>query len=57
MLVGAQGCTTQQFYDGLQAGRRNECQRLAEPDRSRCLQSNDLDYEKYRRQRDEMMLK
>ncbi|KNZ34011.1 MAG: hypothetical protein AD742_00770 [Methylibium sp. NZG] len=51
------GCSTRQVYDGLRAGSRNACQRYAEPDRSRCLAANDTDYEKYRRERDEMMLK
>ena len=51
------GCSTRQVYDGLQAGARNACQRYAEPDRSRCLASNDTDYEKYRRERDDMLLK
>ena len=52
-----QACSTRQVYDGLQTGARNACQRYPEPDRSRCLASNDLDYEKYRRERDDMLLK
>ena len=36
------GCSNRQIYEGLQAGQRNECQRLAEPERSKC------DYEKER---------
>ena len=57
LWLGVQGCSTQQFYDGFQAGRRSACQRYAEPDRARCLASNDMDYETYRRQRDDMTLK
>lgn len=56
-LVLLQACSTRQVYDGLQAGQRNACQRYPEPDRSRCLSSNDLDYEKYRRERDDMLVK
>jgi len=51
------GCSSQQIYSGLQAGQRNACQKYAEPDRSRCLSSSDMDYERYRRERDEMTLK
>lgn len=49
-----QGCSTQQMYDGLQAGKRNECQRYPEPDRSRCLATTAKDYESFKRERDEM---
>jgi hypothetical protein len=48
------GCSSGQIYSGLQAGQRNACQKYAEPDRSRCLAANDMDYERYRRERDEM---
>ena len=57
VLASASACSTRQVYDGLQAGARNACQRYPEPDRSRCLSSNDTDYEKYRRERDDMLLK
>jgi hypothetical protein len=57
LLACTLGCSTGQVYSGLQAGQRNACQKYAEPDRSRCLSSNDMDYERYRRERDEMMLK
>ena len=55
--AGATACSTQQVYSGLQAGQRNACQKYAEPERSRCLASNDMDYERYRRERDDMLLK
>lgn len=57
VLASASACSTRQVYDGLQAGTRNACQRYPEPDRSRCLSANDTDYEKYRRERDDMLLK
>lgn len=57
VLASAQACSTRQVYDGLQAGARNACQRYPEPDRSRCLAANDTDYEKYRRERDDMLPK
>lgn len=56
-LASVTGCSTRQLYDGLQAGQRNACQKYAEPDRSRCLSANDMEYERYRRERDEMTLK
>jgi len=57
VLASTPGCSSSQIYSGLQAGQRNACQKYAEPDRSRCLASNDMDYERYRRERDEMTLK
>lgn len=44
-------CTTQQVYDSLQDYTRDNCQRLMEPDRSKCLQNNKTDYETYTKQR------
>ena len=56
-LASVSACSTRHVYDGLQAGARSACQRYPEPDRSRCLSSNDTDYEKYQRERNEMMNK
>ena len=56
-LACVSACSTRQAYDGLQAGARSACQRYPEPDRSRCLSANDTDYEKYKRERNEMMNK
>ncbi len=54
LLLGAllTGCSNRQMYEGLQAGKRGECQKLQEPDRSRCLDSADVRYEDYQRERD-----
>lgn len=54
LFLGAllQGCSNRQLYDGLQAGRRGECQKLQEPDRSRCLGSSDVRYEDYKKEWD-----
>ena len=46
------GCSNQQVYESLQAGQRNECQRLAEPERSKCLDSAKLRYDEYAKERD-----
>ena len=46
------GCSNRQVYESLQAGQRNECQRLAEPERSKCLQSANLKYDDYATERE-----
>ncbi len=46
------GCSNRQIYEGLQAGQRNECQRLAEPERSKCLERANLRYDDYEKERD-----
>lgn len=48
------GCSNQQMYEGLQAGQRNECQRLAEPERSKCLESARRRYDDYAKERDKV---
>ncbi len=45
------GCGNRQIYEGLQAGQRNECQRLAEPERSKCLERANLSYDDYTKER------
>jgi hypothetical protein len=57
LIATVQACSTQQVYDGLQANKRHQCQRYPEPDRAKCLATTDKDYETFRRERDEMMLK
>ena len=57
LAASTAACSTQQVYSGLQAGQRNACQKYAEPDRSRCLASNDMEYDRYRREREDMLLK
>lgn len=46
------GCSNRQIYEGLQAGQRNECQRLAEPERNKCLERANLRYDDYEKERD-----
>jgi hypothetical protein len=57
LIATVQACGTQQVYDGLQASKRHQCQRYPEPDRTKCLATTDKDYETFRRERDEMLLK
>lgn len=50
-LVGTAGCSSQQFYAGGQAWRRNECQRIPDfQERKRCMDSAALSFEDYQRQ-------
>ena len=46
------GRSNRQIYEGLQTGQRNECQRLAEPQRSKCLERANLRYDDYEKERD-----
>jgi hypothetical protein len=52
VMFAAQGCSHQQMYESLQAGQRNECQRLAEPERTKCLDAARLRYDDYAKERD-----
>ena len=52
ILLGA--CSQRQMYEGLHAGKRQQCQKLAEPDRSRCLESASTGYDEYQRDRDKL---
>lgn len=50
----ASACSNRQVYEGLQAGKRQQCLKLAEPDRSRCLQSAGTGYDEYQREREKI---
>ena len=52
VIFAAPGCSNRQMYESLQAGQRNECQRLAEPERTKCLDSARLGYDDYAKERD-----
>ena len=49
------GCTNRQVYEGLQERNRQQCYQLPQGEMERCLQRNDVDYEEYRRQREETL--
>ncbi|MEK7884703.1 hypothetical protein [Methyloversatilis sp. NSM2] len=47
------GCSSRQVYDGAAGWRQNECDRIVDAtERSRCLDTANLEYERYRRERD-----
>lgn len=48
------GCAARNYYDGVQAGRRHQCERYQEPERTRCLESTDVPYDDYERERARM---
>jgi hypothetical protein len=56
MLVALAGagaaCSHRQMYEGLQASKRQQCLKLAEPDRARCLDEANKGYDRYERERD-----
>jgi hypothetical protein len=46
------GCSSRQVYDGAAGWRQNQCDRIVDAtERGRCLDSANLDYERYRRER------
>jgi hypothetical protein len=51
------GCTKQAVYEGVQQNQRNECFKLPETERERCLNETSREYEDYKRQRDAVTVK
>ena len=50
---GLAACSSQQMYEALQLRNRNECEKLAEPDRMKCLEATNKRYEDYQRDREQ----
>lgn len=48
-------CTGRQVYEGLQERNRQQCYKLPQGEMARCLERSDIDYEDYRRQREEIV--
>jgi len=47
------GCSSRQVYDSAAGWRQNECDRIVDAtERSRCLDTANLEYERYQRERD-----
>ena len=46
----ASGCTSEQAYSSGQAWRRNECNKMPDSERERCMGKADMSYETYRRE-------
>ncbi|WP_018230983.1 hypothetical protein [Methyloversatilis universalis] len=46
-------CSSQQMYDSATGWRQQECDRITDAaERSRCLETANLEYERYRRERE-----
>jgi hypothetical protein len=53
LLLTLAGCSWQQAFQSAQGWQRNQCYRLPEQtDRERCLASNSMSYDEYRRNSD-----
>ena len=48
-------CTGRQAYDGIQQGKRVECQRLPLSQQARCLEDANISYDEYERRRKEAL--
>lgn len=51
------GCSGQQAYEGIKAPSQNECYRLPDSQRAKCLEAADDRYEEYQRWREEIEVK
>lgn len=48
------GCSVQQAYEGIKARSQNECYRLPDAQREKCLEAADVSYEEYQRRREDI---
>lgn len=51
LVVLLVGCTNQQYYEGIQVNRRNECLKLPIPQREECFARYNMSYDQYERER------
>lgn len=47
----AAACSSPAIYEGAQAGRRLDCQKYPEPERTRCIESTPASWAEYQRAR------
>ncbi|WP_019916094.1 hypothetical protein [Methyloversatilis discipulorum] len=53
LTCGLVGCSSRQLYDSAASWRQQECDRIVDAtERSRCLETANLEYERYRRERE-----
>lgn len=48
-------CANKQTYDGLQVSNTLECEKLPNSQRQDCLNKTNINYEEYKRSRDEIL--
>ncbi len=51
ILLTMTGCTSQQYYEGLKAGRRANCLEYPESEYADCIDETETSYEEYKNQR------
>ena len=53
VITAVSGCSNQQVYEGLQMRNRNDCEKLEQSDRAKCLEAANKRYEDYKRDREQ----
>jgi hypothetical protein len=53
LALSVAGCSTRQWYEGIQAGQRNDCQKYPDAERRKCLDAASIGYDDYQRERDQ----
>ena len=49
LALGA--CSSKQMYEGVQSGKRSQCEKLDQPDRTKCQEASNKSYDDYERER------
>jgi hypothetical protein len=57
MMIFLQGCSTRMWYDGFKMAQANECSKLQDKERERCLQDAGVSYDQYQRERQDILKK
>ena len=52
VLVVLYGCTERMVYEGARQNQRNECMKMPETERERCLEETSKEYDEYQRERE-----
>lgn len=56
VTVVLMACTSQQYYEGLKAGRRATCLEYPESEFEDCMDETKTSYQEYKRQRQEIVV-
>ncbi|MBV2129300.1 hypothetical protein [Arsukibacterium indicum] len=55
LLLGITGCSNKGVYQDLQRNKRNECLQLPQAEYDKCMQTMEMSYEEYERQRQQAL--
>jgi len=55
LLITMTACTTQQYYEGLKAGRRASCLEYPESEFEDCVDETNTSFENYKHQRQQVI--